>query len=296
MGIARQPSFLFKIIGSLPSARKIWSVSYYNFPMETPPSTQLTCTQCGGELHPDEGQIFLTCPFCNATVYLDKSRVVLHFSVTPTLDDQKAAGELRRWMSGSETVKDLDQKSQVTGYTFQFFPVWYFKWGQTEQITLQPAAATSVSELAKIPIPAGDLEPYTSAMDAQSQPPSVPLEAALDWFRQGNPSAEVKEMSLVHVPIYIFKYIFKGQTYTAVVDAANGTVMANIYPAKAEAPYLLVGIVAATVYLCLAVFPVAGGIMDNNSGVGTGVLLCGGIGLLAVPLFIAWGAWVAAKV
>jgi hypothetical protein len=264
--------------------------------METPTTAQLTCTQCGGELHPDEGQIFLTCPYCNATIYLDKSRVVLHYSIAPTLDAQKASGELRRWMSSSETVKDLDQKSQVTGQVFQFFPVWYFKWGQNEQITLQPAAATSVSELAKIHIPAGDLSPYTAALDAQAEQPSVPLEAALDWFRQSNPKAEVKEMSLVHVPIYIFKYTFKAQTFTAVVDAASGTVMANIFPAKAEAPYLLVGIMAAVVYLCLALIPLFWAASDGGSGVGIGLAVCSGLGLLAAPIFIAWGAWVAAKI
>ena len=52
---------------------------------EPPVATQLTCTQCGGELHPDEGQTFVTCPYCGAAVYLDKSRVVFHWYVAPTL-------------------------------------------------------------------------------------------------------------------------------------------------------------------------------------------------------------------
>ncbi len=39
--------------------------------------SRLQCTQCGGELHPDEGQLFVTCPFCNSTIYLDKSHVAI---------------------------------------------------------------------------------------------------------------------------------------------------------------------------------------------------------------------------
>src|SRR4030067_599376 len=61
------------------------------------PGHSINCTQCGGELHPDEGQIFLTCPFCLSTVYLDKSQVVFHWYLAPTLDEERArAGALRK--------------------------------------------------------------------------------------------------------------------------------------------------------------------------------------------------------
>ncbi len=117
--------------------------------MDTPGSigTRLNCTQCGGELNPDEGQIFLTCPFCSSTVYVDKTRVVFHWSVAPTLDEQQAVAALYRWMSGSQTVKDLDKKAKVEGQLFEYFPLWYFKWKDNgkEVELLRPAAATSVS-------------------------------------------------------------------------------------------------------------------------------------------------------
>ncbi len=145
------------------------------------PATTLNCTQCGGELHPDEGQIFLVCPYCSATVYVDKRRVVFHWSVAPTLSADQATAALYRWMSGSPTVKDLDHKSQITGRDFQYFPLWFFKFGakDREETALEPAAATSVSELANLNIPAGDLRKYDPALDDASEPPSVPLEAAL---------------------------------------------------------------------------------------------------------------------
>ena len=83
-------------------------------PMETNlPQNVLNCTQCGGELHPDEGQLFLVCPFCSSAVYLDKSRVVFHWYLAPTIDEGKAAAALRRWMAGNQTVKDLDEKAQI---------------------------------------------------------------------------------------------------------------------------------------------------------------------------------------
>lgn len=254
-------------------------------------SVKLTCTQCGGELHPDEGESFITCPYCAATVYVDKSLVVFQHSLRPTLDPQKAAAALNRWMSGSQTVKNLDQKAQVTGYTFEFFPLWYFKTKGVggEKVELQPAAATSVTELTKMSIPAGDLLPYDLSLDPQSTAPTVPLDAAREWLNQVRPGAEVLETALVHVPIYIFKYLYKNQTYTAVVEAATGTVLANLFPAKAEAPYVLVAMVTALVYLGLASLPLMSG---NANDLGLALILA----IVAAPFLLGWAAWVANKV
>jgi predicted RNA-binding Zn-ribbon protein involved in translation (DUF1610 family) len=279
--------------------------------MQSPEATLLTCTQCGGELHPDEGQIFITCPYCSATVYVDKSRVVFHWYVAPTLNEQQAQGALFRWMSGSKTVKDLDKKAQVTGRVFQFFPLWYFKakTEEGEQIHLRPAAATAITELSHLPLPAGDLRRYEDSLNAQSVEPSVPLSAALDWLgavgqlpagpasgpppRQAGPA--VQETALVHVPVYLFKYAYRGQQYSALVDAASGMVLANLFPAKAEAPYLLVGIVTALIYLCLALAPLVGAFADSE-GVFAGAAICIGAGLLVAPILFLWAYWVAAKV
>ncbi len=97
--------------------------------------TTLSCTQCGGELHPGEGQLFLTCPYCAATVYLDPAQVVFHWYLTPTVDANQAGGQMNRWMSGNQTIKDLDKKARVTDLTFQYFPLWYFLVAQDQHET-----------------------------------------------------------------------------------------------------------------------------------------------------------------
>lgn len=265
--------------------------------MDSPiPTTVLTCTQCGGELHPDEGQIFLTCPYCGATVYLDKSRVVFHWYLAPTLNEIQARESLARWMASSLTVKDLDKKSRVTEQSFQYFPMWYIKIraGGREQVELRPAAATSVTELRSLPLTAGDLRKYEPALESQSTQPSVPLATALDWAQSGQPGAEILETALVHIPLYTFKYIFNNQSYTAVVEAGSGKTLANIFPAKAEAPYLVAGGLTALVFLCLATIPPF--FNGSSGGVGTGIFICLGVGIVAAPILFALAAWVAAKV
>lgn len=263
------------------------------------PATQIACTQCGGELHPDEGQIFLTCPFCGSTVYLDKAQVVFHWSIAPTLNREQAAAALRRWMSGSKTVKDLDRKAQITAQVFQYFPLWYFKGaakdGKKEEIGLQPAAATSITELNRLNIPAGDLQRYESSLDSQAEVPSVPLEAARQWFQQARPGFAIRENALVHVPLFIFKYLYGGKSYTAVVDAASGTVLANLFPSKAETPYVAIGCLSAVVYACLALAPILFSFSESG-GEWLGLAVCIGGGLLAAPILFAIAFFVASKV
>lgn len=257
------------------------------------------CTQCGGELHPDEGQLFITCPYCGSTVYMDKSRVVFHWFLAPTLKDQQAAASLARWMAGNDTVKDLDKKSRILGQVFQYFPVWYFKvkTGDTERVYLEPAAATSVTELRTLNLPAGDLRKYEDSLVAESVEPTVPLVAAQEWLAQKQVNTQqIVESALVHIPIYTFKYGFQNRMYTAVVEAATGRTLANIYPAKAEAPYLAVGCAAAFVFLCLASILAAFMAGDSGSSTGIGFLICIGGGLIAAPVLFAVASWVASRV
>jgi hypothetical protein len=271
------------------------------------PTTLFHCSQCGGELSPDEGQIFITCPFCGSTVYLDKSRVVFHWYLAPTLDEGQAHEALNRWMASSQTVKDLDTKSQVTSQTFSYFPIWYFREedGGRDSIHLEPAAATSVTELRTLSLPAGDLRKYDESIQAQAVDPTVPLATAESWLGEhttpagedGSPPA-MAETALVHIPIYTFKYVYRNQTFTAVVEAATGRTLANIFPAKAETPFVLVGGAAAVIFLCLAAV-LASGIFSSTQTssyplIALGTCLCGGT--LAVAAISAIATWVASKV
>jgi predicted RNA-binding Zn-ribbon protein involved in translation (DUF1610 family) len=269
--------------------------------MEASPTapTSLSCSQCGGALHPDEGQIFLTCPYCGATVYLDKRQVVFHWYLASTLDEARARGVLARWMSGSQTVKDLDRKARLEGITFEYFPLWVFKRrtaNKQETILLEPAAATSISEMRRLQLPAGDLRKYKDELNSQAHPPTVPVETALGWLAERQiPAQEIAERSLVHIPLFTCKYQYAGHTFTAVIEGATGGVFANIYPAKDEAPFAMVGGLTALVYLVLALLPV-GGAMIDESAAAIGLALCSGLGLLAAPLLLALAFWVASKV
>lgn len=265
----------------------------------SPARAEIHCAQCGGVLHPDEGQLFLSCPYCQSAVYLDKSRVVFHWSLRCTVAPEAAAANLRRWMAGNHTVKDLDRKAAVVSDAFQYFPLWYVKTRQSghEKIYLEPAAAISISEIKSLEIPAGDLEKYDSALDAQALAPTVPLPALQRWLDARGVTPEVTaETALIHLPIYVFKYQFAGRSYAAMVEGATGKVFANVFPPKAEAPYYLVAAASVAGFLVISSFPIIGYMLGETAGAMGGLLAClvGG-GLFAIPVF-ALAAFVSAKV
>jgi len=119
----------------------------------------------------------------------------------------------------------------------------------------------------------------------------------LEWLAgRGVPAEQVAEAALVHLPVYIYKYDFAGKNYTAMVEGASGKVFANIFPAKAEAPYLAVAALATAGFLVVSTFPVIGILSGSGTGAALGFLAClVGALLVAVPVF-ALAAFVSAKV
>ncbi len=228
---------------------------------DSPIATQINCRQCAAPLAVEQGQPFVVCQFCGATNYVDKSRAVFHYQVRSTVDEAEARAALNRWMAGNATVKDLDRKAKVDSVSFQYFPLWLVRADRAgaEVVVLKPAAALSISELAKIDIPAADLVPFAVEDAGSVIPPTVPFETMQQWLLDDvhlQPEM-IREAALVHVPIYVAKYTYSGKSYTAVVDAATSKVFANIFPAKWEVPYLGLGGAAFIAFFVLSVMALA---------------------------------------
>jgi hypothetical protein len=145
-------------------------------------------------------------------------------------------------MAGNETVKDLDSKSKIEAVEAVSFPVWLFRVqaADGEEVFIEPAAPTTIPQLADLELPAGKLEPYQAEEGSvETTPETIPLETARGWLEQrGHDRAS--ETALVQLPLWRCRYSFEGQSYQALVDASTGAVMAAVFPEKAESPYFLV--------------------------------------------------------
>jgi len=261
---------------------------------------QLLCRQCSAPLSVEQGTKYVSCEYCGTTNIVDKSQSVLHYAVRPTLRQTDAEAALRRWMAGNQTIKGLDRDAVIERRDFLHFPMWLVRTrkGESEEVFLEPAAATSISELKKLKIPASDLEPYDQAMDENAVEATVPYKAMLSWLKEthGVEMNDIQEVSLVHLPAHQFKYSYKGRNYTALVDAASGSVFANLFPSKWEAPYRMIGGVAFVAYFLAALIPLVAFFIGDAAGMGVGVLIYIAVALgLAIPIFI-FAAAVSAKV
>jgi hypothetical protein len=269
-------------------------------PPASPAVTQILCRQCGAVLPVEQGSQLVLCDFCGASNALDKSQAVLHYVVRPTIRDDAAEAALRRWMAGNQTVKDLDKKCQIEPPEYQLFPMWLVRANQDgqERVLLEPAAALSVSELKRLALPAADLEPFAAEGDSAAIAPTVPYDAMLRWLADDHrvQPASIRESSIVHLPIYLFKYTYNGRRYTALVDAASSQVFANLFPSKWETPYRAIGAAGCLAYFLAALIPLVGFTQAEGLGLGLGLLayLVASV-VIAVPLFAA-AAYVSAKV
>ncbi len=257
-----------------------------------PRPVQLLCRQCSAPLPVEQGSEFVVCSYCSTTNVVEKGRTVFQYAVRDTVREDAAEKALRRWMAGNQTIKGLDRKAKIENPLFEHFPMWLVKTAVEDQenIYLEPAAALSVSELKHITIPAGDLEPYDFELDGTAVSATVPFEAMMSWLKDEHQIeiSKVKEVALVHLPIYVFKYEYDDRRYTAVVDAASGKVFANIYPSKWEVPYLALGALAFAIYFCAALVPAGGFALNDVSGLGLGVLIYVGVVIVVtIPFFIA---------
>lgn len=205
-------------------------------------SGTIICPQCGGENKMPTDEKFTECEFCGSVIYIDKRKVVNHYVVNSNFTKEQAEGNLRRWMASNFHVKDLDKLAQISQVSFYYFPLWYFKTKDAsgDKIHLQPAHSTPISEIKNIQIPAGNLKTFNKNEFNINDfvKPDVLYGSAKSWLSQSGVNEEsIAESFLVHVPFYQFYYNYKGQQYSALVEASSGKVYANIWPAKSEMPF-----------------------------------------------------------
>ncbi len=213
----------------------------------------VVCPQCGGENDLPSGERILACVFCGAALFVDRSAVVSHYRLPRLVDEAKARAELKRWMAGNETVKDLDRKSTVEAIHAVSFPMWMFRTHGKDggKVYVEPAAPTPIPALADLSVPAGRLEPYRPGGEGgtaiEAPRATVPLETARGWLADRGVS-RITETALVEVPLWRVVYRFGGHSFQALVEGSTGRVLAAVYPEKSESPYVLVALLGLVLF------------------------------------------------
>ncbi len=222
---------------------------------------EVRCTQCGAAIEVAPDVRVLACPYCGTALAVSAEGAVFHETMVPTVDPGEAVSHLRRFLAGDATVANLDREARIGPAELSYFPFWGFRvrQGGEERTVLMPAAPSSLQGLQGLALPAGESRPMTGevAGDAPVLEPDVPMSTAEEWLRQRREGVQVVQRVLYHLPMYTLRYQWRGKRYTAGVDAVSGRVFPADFPAKAEAPYLLVA------GLALVVFGIEGLVVGN---------------------------------
>ncbi len=240
------------------------------------------CTQCGASLTVGPTQRLLQCPYCHTALVVDGSGTLFHEVMLPTIKAEDTAAHLRRFLGGRDTVANLDREARLDDPVLEYFPFWAFTVADSEgeKVFLEPAAPSSLQGLQGLSLPPGNSKPMTpeSTGEAAVIEPEVPVETALGWLEtKAGAEVGVRRKVLYHLPLYRTPYSYKGTSYRAAVDGVTGKVFPADFPAKAEAPYMMVAALA------LVVFGIEGLLISNVA-----VKLLA-YAVSAVPIFgIAW--------
>lgn len=212
----------------------------------------VACTQCGASIEPRAGERLLECPYCSTALVVDGSATLYHEVLSPTLTAEQVPAHLRRFLGGTSTVADLDRKAKLEEPKLEYFPFWAFtvsgKGG--ERVVLEPAAPSSLQGLQGLEVPAGSTRPMQieTMGDVPMVEPEVPLETAREWLMARDRETAIRQTVLYHLPMYRTPYSWQGKNYQAAVDGVSGKVFPADFPAKAEAPFVGVAVLALVVF------------------------------------------------
>lgn len=253
----------------------------------------LLCAQCGGELSSYDGQLFIQCPYCESTLFLSKGNIVFHRYVNSAYDQEQAQASLAGWLSGDEIGVDLGRHAKITHSSFDYFPFWMVRVKDGE-IILEPAVATSVTEIRKFRIPWGTFRNFSEEIEAQSLEPTIHLDSLLNQLERRELDRDsIAGIALIHIPIHTFKYSHRDREYTALVEGSTGRVFSNLHPARLRSSYVALSVITAQTFVCLAILPCLCGTINEAHGASLGLALCSGLGaffgiaMVAVAILIA---------
>jgi len=212
----------------------------------------VSCTQCGASIEPRAGERLLQCTYCDTALVVDGSATLYHEMMVPTVALEQVPAHLRRFLGGTSTIADLDTKASLEQPVLEYFPFWAFTVGGNggESVVLQPAAPSSLQGLQGLELPAGTTRPMRedATGGAPVIEPEVPLATAREWLEQRQGEVAIRQTVLYHLPMYRTPYSWQGRTYRAAVDAVSGKVFPAEFPAKAEAPFVGVAVLALIVF------------------------------------------------
>ncbi|MDP8255500.1 MAG: hypothetical protein P9M14_07120 [Candidatus Alcyoniella australis] len=191
---------------------------------------QIACTQCGGQVPIEPDSDFLSCPYCNTSLFVDLRGSVHHLAIEPLVPPDQALQTLMDFLRDHELPRPKSIDSKLI-----YLPFWQIQWphhlasmvaGHLPQTGLLEPALPPGTQLGldRCRIDPGDLTL-----------PGVQLDAALEAFSESQPDYQnFKSARLVHAPFHLLAFSLSGNEHHALVDAVTGAIYIEGLPSAAS--------------------------------------------------------------
>lgn len=185
--------------------------------------TEVPCPQCGAPLVVPHQVDTFACPWCGSALRPADGLRIHRLRQRPRLTETAAAEALRAWFAGPVMPRDMEKEAAVEVGGLRYFP--FLRARRRSRDTAVPLAPLPLPEVADLARVAADFAPVpvTEATVDQGM--------LRDRLKAAAGDPEVIELLIEERAFYPVRYAYRGERYTAAVDAGAGRVCAERRPA-----------------------------------------------------------------
>jgi len=197
----------------------------------------LQCPHCGAPVVSDPDNLSARCGGCGSYLFQDNAGVSPVSGIPFTLSAGDARDVFMRWAAGPEMAADLEKKAIVQDVSRQFFPLFRFRTVDAGKnvVVIRPARVSTLPGLSSPILPAGDIRVWDRGFDpGDAEVLDIAIPPAT--YTADLPG-ELKEQTVVYIPISTISYAYEGHAYLVVIDGAAGQVWPGLYPVRSSRPY-----------------------------------------------------------
>jgi hypothetical protein len=190
----------------------------------------ISCPGCGADLPLPPSCDFLSCAYCQSTLFADTADVVRCLYTPVSADAGRIVSYLRRFLSEYE----LSSPVELSNFEGLYLPFW--RLSRQSRVLERPAFSVSYESLQGCRLPQGVSYRDVSEDDRRAMPmrwlaPELSLETMLgEWRRIHQEPAENLQTELRYVPVFTVEYSYENRTYRATVDGVTGAVLPEEIP------------------------------------------------------------------
>jgi len=188
-------------------------------------TAETVCPQCGALLTAPHQVDTFACAYCGSSLRTGEALRLFRLVERPLVTREAAAGFLRSWFAGDDGPADLEGTARYELGDVRHFPF----------LRIRRAGSDRVAPLASLPsLEVMSLAHVPAQLVAEEPVVSIDEELLRRELKQASADPGSGEVFIEQRAYYPVRYSYKGDSYSAIVDAGAGRVLFTRRPARRE--------------------------------------------------------------